>query len=196
VSSRLVALSILAACSIPADAGAEWYVSPYVGARFGANTTFLFGREGTEQRTFTFGSSVGFLTAGVLGVEADVSFVPGFFTGTAIESSLVTTVMGNVVVATPLGVTQYGLRPYLVGGLGLLRARGDTNDIENVIGSNLFGMNIGGGALGPISPRSSVRFDVRYFRNLGGDEDATTFNNAAEVELSFWRGTVGLTVRF
>lgn len=196
MSGRIVALGILAACSFPSTSAADWLVSPYLGTRFAADTTFVLSREGTEQNTFTFGSSIGFLTDGVFGIEADLSFVPGFFTGISIESSLVTTLMGNVVVATPLGVSQYGLRPYLTGGVGLLRAQGRGEEIlGRVIDSNLIGMNVGGGAIGPISPRSSLRFELRYFRNLGGDEDALTVNRA-NVELSFWRGTVGLALRF
>jgi opacity protein-like surface antigen len=194
VYGRILALSLLVSCSCPAIAAADWLVSPYLGARFAGNTTFFLGREGTADNKFIFGSSIGLLTDGVLGVEADVAFVPGFFEGQAVVSSMVTTVMGNVVIAAPLGIAQYGLRPYVTGGAGLLRARGD-DTFGPVISSNLFGMNVGGGAIGPISPRSSLRFDLRYFRNLSGDLDATTVNRE-DVELSFWRGTVGLTFRF
>jgi opacity protein-like surface antigen len=196
VYGRILALSLLVSCSCPAIAAADWLVSPYLGARFAGSTTFFLGREGTEDNKFTFGSSIGLLTDGVLGVEADIAFVPGFFEGSEsfVESSLVTTVMGNVLIAAPLGIAQYGLRPYVTGGAGLLRARGDAPP-GPVINSNLFGMNVGGGAIGPISPRSSLRFDLRYYRNLRGDVDATTVNRE-DVELSFWRGTVGLTFRF
>jgi opacity protein-like surface antigen len=131
----------------------------------------------------------------VLGVEADIAFVPGFFEGEAVDTSLVTTMMGNVVVAAPLGVAQYGLRPYVTAGAGLLRARGDNQVGGPVISSNLFGMNVGGGAIGPLTPRSSLRLDLRYFRDLDGDPEAITAPNEG-VELSFWRGTVGLTFRF
>ena len=33
---------------------------------------------------------------------------------------------------------------------------------------NLLGMNIGGGAVGMLSDRIGVRFDLRYFRNIKG----------------------------
>ena len=169
-------------------------VSPYVGMRFAGSTTFVGGREGAEQNTFTFGSSVGYLTDGVLGVEGDIGFVPGFFEGVVVtQGSRVMTLMGNVIVAAPLSATQYGLRPYLVGGAGLMQARAK-GALLDVISSDLFAMNVGAGAIGPISPRSSLRFDLRYFRNLSGDPEAVT--TAGGVELSFWRGTVGLTFRF
>ena len=197
MARRLLVITLLATLSSPAAAAADWIVSPYFGVRFGASTTILGGFTGTEERNkVTFGASAGFMTAGVLGVEADVGFVPGFFRGALVNRSAgVTTLMGNVIVATPLSVSQYGLRPYLVGGVGLIHAGGGAELLGDVIDSNLFGMNIGGGALGPISPHSSLRFDLRYFRNLGGDSAATTVNQAG-VELSFWRATVGLTFRF
>lgn len=192
---RAFSIALLTACLVPSAAAADWIVSPYVGARFAGSTNFFVGREGTEDNKLTFGSAVGILTDGILGVEADVAFVPGFFDGAFIVDSQVTTVMGNVIVATPIAVTQYGLRPYLTGGAGLFRARGDEAGSDNIIMADVLGMNVGGGAIGPISPRSSLRFDLRYFRNLGGDEDATTANRA-DLRLSFWRGTVGLTIRF
>lgn len=194
MSGRILALVFFGACSLPATAAADWIVSPYIGTRFAANTTFVVGREGTEESKFLFGSSIGLLTDGVLGVEADLAFVPGFFDGSSIVQSRVTTLMGNVVLATPLGVNQYGLRPYLTGGLGLLRARGN-DTFGPVISSNLLGMNIGGGAIGPISERTSLRFDLRYIRNLGTDDETPLASNAG-FQLKFWRGTVGLTFRF
>jgi opacity protein-like surface antigen len=197
VVHRILVLAVLAACSSPATAAADWIVSPYIGARFAASTTILGGLEGTsDQNKVTFGSGAGFLTDGILGAEADLGFVPGFFeSGLVTRSGGVTTLMGNVIVATPLAVAQYGLRPYVIGGIGLIHAGGGGELLGEIIDSNLFGMNVGAGAMGPITPRSSLRFDVRYFRNLGSDPEVTTVNQAG-VELSFWRGTVGLMFRF
>ena len=181
----------------PAIAEADWIVSPYIGARIAGTTNFVLGRDGIEENKVTFGSAVGFLSAGVLGVEADVTLVPGFFDGPSVTSSWVTAVMGNVIIATPLGIAQYGLRPYVTGGAGLLRARAD-DQLGPVITTNFFGMNVGGGALGPLTRRSSVRFDLRYFRNLTDAERTGALNQVLSggTQLSFWRGTVGLSFRF
>jgi hypothetical protein len=194
VSRRSLILIFFAATLFPRPATAEWIVSPYVGVRFASDTTFLGSLEAAERNRFTFGSSVGLLTDGVLGVEADVSFVPGYFELLDRRGTVVA-VMGNVIAATPLRVARYGLRPYIVGGLGMLYARAGSVrlDIEN---SRLFGMNIGGGAIGPLSPRSSVRFDLRYFRNLSHDEAARDPIAGDPADLSYWRATVGLTFRF
>jgi Outer membrane protein beta-barrel domain len=195
---RVLQLVVAVACLAPVPVAADWIVSPYLGARFGGSSTFLVGGEAVERSKFTFGASAGVLTDGVFGVEADLAFIPGFFRrfeGFVTQSNRVVTLMGNVIVAVPLHVTQYGLRPYAVGGVGLMQARGQADLLGDVISSDLFAMNFGGGAIGPISPRSSLRFDLRYFRNLSGDADAATTANDG-LELNFWRGTVGLTFRF
>jgi opacity protein-like surface antigen len=186
-----------AACFIPSVASADWLVSPFVGARFAGSTTFLVGREGAEENKFTFGSSVGFLTDGVLGVEADVAFVPGFFDSFALtEGSRVLTLMGTVLVAVPLELAQYGLRPYLLGGGGLMQARaGGAEFQQQFIQSDLFGITLGGGVIGPLTPRTSLRLDLRYFRNVTTDDEAAVAPNEG-LDLSFWRGTVGLAFRF
>lgn len=194
MSARSTFFLLVAAWSLPATASAEWVLSPHIGTRFAGSTNFVVGREGTEENKAGFGASIGFLTGGILGVEGEIAFIPGFFDGPAIVSSMITTLMGNAVIAAPLGATRYGLRPYVTAGGGLLRARGD-DSAGAVISSNLFGVNFGGGAIGPVSPRTSLRFDLRYVRNLGNDSDARTFDGA-DVALSFWRGTVGLSFHF
>ena len=75
----------------------------------------------------TLGASVALLGDGILGIEADVGHTPKFFEGDdplgLVLSSRVTTISGNVLLAAPLALTRESLRPYLVGGLGLLQAR-------------------------------------------------------------------------
>lgn len=177
-------------------ASADWLLSPFLGVRFAANSTFIVGAQTPERSKFTFGSSIGFLTDAGFGAEADLGFVPGFFEGASItQGSRVFTLMGNVIAAVPLELVQYGLRPYVIGGIGLMQARAEGDLESSLISSNLFGMNVGGGAIGPLSPRTSVRFDVRYFRSLNNDESATVLGDGG-AQLSFWRATAGLSFRF
>lgn len=194
MTHRILSLVLVTTCFQPVTAAAEGFVSPYIGLRFASDTTFR--GQNADRNKVTFGSSVGLLTAGVLGVEADVAFVPGFFES-GLRSGSVVTLMGNVIVATPLGVAQYGLRPYFIGGVGLLHARVASLALATN-NSNLFAMNIGGGAIGPLTPRTSMRFDIRYFRNLSHDEESENFLDLAgnPADLGFWRGTVGLSFRF
>ena len=192
MARRILSLVFVGACFHPVPAAADGFVSPYLGVRFASDTTVR--EQAADRNKVTFGSSVGFLTDRVVGVEADVGFVPGFFQRGLTSSGLVMTMMGNVIVATPLGVAQYGLRPYFIGGVGLLHAR-VASTLVGTPNSTFFGTNVGGGAIGPLTRRTSVRFDVRYFKNLSHDEDAEDIaGNPAD--LGFWRATVGLSFRF
>jgi hypothetical protein len=56
-------------------------------------------------------------------------------------------------------------------------------------------MNLGAGLIGYFSRGAGIRGDIRYFRNLTDPEPD------AEIDLdlgdfSYWRGTVGLVLRF
>ncbi|MCR6679783.1 hypothetical protein NVV43_30805, partial [Escherichia marmotae] len=73
--------------------------------------------------------------AGPIGVEALFLLTPSFFEqdpeGLSLDPGLirvrnsrVLALMGNVVIAAPRGWNEYGLRPFLSGGLGLLRTNG------------------------------------------------------------------------
>jgi hypothetical protein len=201
VSRRLLVFTCLAWLQA-ATASAEFLFTPFIGLKFGGTSrptpTFVDSDFSEGRRKLLIGGSVAVLSDEILGIEVDYSFIPGYFrgeTGLNVVSSAVTTLMGNVIVAVPLSVTQYSLRPYVVGGLGLIRARSDV--VENVnflaISENLFGLNIGGGAIGSLTNRTSLRFELRHFTNLGGDESAVGFGRQ---RLSFWRATIGVAFRY
>lgn len=187
----------------PTPAAADWLLSPFVGMRFGADSTLFFDFEqGAEKRKFVWGLSAGLLTDGIFGLEVDFGYIPGFFQGAPPEgeeteaSSRAVTLTGNVLIVAPLGATGYGLRPYATGGLGLLHASSRALPPGDVllIDFNTLALNIGGGAIGPVSPRSSIRFDVRHYRSIRTDQDEPV--NAPGTQLTFWRATIGLTFRF
>jgi Outer membrane protein beta-barrel domain len=203
VTRRLLVLLCIAWLQA-ANASADWLFTPFIGYKFGGTsrpTNDFVDLENAEGlRKVTLGGSVALLSDGIFGVEADFSFIPGYFQGdidpARVSSSAVTTFTGNVIVAVPLGVTQYSLRPYIVGGLGLIRASSDTIPrLETVfdVRENLFGLNVGGGAIGSLTNRTSLRFELRHFINLGGEENAVGFGRQ---RLSFWRATVGVAFRY
>ena len=55
------------------------------------------------------------------------------------------------------------------------------------------GLQVGAGAIGLISERAGVRFDLRHFRALSRD---TTLRGERASKLSFWRASVGFTLRY
>ncbi len=134
------------------DAGADFLVTPFLGTTFAGSTTLLDLDVGAASaKHWTFGGSAAWLSDHILGVEADFAMAPGFFqssSGTGlVVSSRVTTLTGNVLAALPLSVTRESLRPYLTGGMGLMRAAS-----EDLIGlnetGNWVGLQFGAGAIG------------------------------------------------
>ena len=197
VHGRVLLLSVLLFCASSVNAGADFLFTPFVGTTFGGNTTLLDLDVGAASaKHWTFGGSAAWLSDQILGVEADFAMTPGFFqnsSGTGlVVSSRVTTFTGNVLAAFPLSVTRESLRPYVTGGLGLMRASS-----EDLIGltetGNWVALQIGAGAIGFINDRTGVRFDLRNSRALSRD---TTLLGERKSKLSFWRATVGVTVRY
>ena len=92
-------------------------------------------------------------------------------TAARVSSSRVYSLMGNVVLAAPLRWNEYGLRPFVSGGLGLMHATQTT--IPNILplNENLLGYNVGGGAVGFITRHTGLRFDLRYYRSLSRTEN-------------------------
>jgi hypothetical protein len=184
---------------ITAHAQADLFVIPFIGAKFAGHTN-IPDPESPQQPAgatkTTFGVSAAILGDGVLGIDGDFNHTPHFFErgiGGLISQSNVTTLTGNVIFAVPRRITQDSLRPYLVAGVGLMHAHIQTQ--ANVINtnSNLVGLDVGGGAIGFISPRAGARFELRHFKNLSKDDATATFGST---RLSFWRLTAGVVLRY
>jgi hypothetical protein len=134
----------------------------------------------------------------VIGVEADLGYSPDFFTPGGnqklVSSSNVTTLTGNIIVGVPIG-GGLGVRPYVSGGLGLIRPSLKDPSELFTFKHNDFGGDVGGGVMAFLAQHVGIKGDIRYFRSLthptganGFDIDFGTF--------SFWRATGGLVVRF
>jgi len=194
---RLAVALLLLLGSPPATARADWLIIPFLGTSFGGDTNLLIFEEGAG-RKLTLGASVAFLTDGILGLEADVSHTPGFFEGDdplgLVLTSRVTTVNGNVIVAAPLALTRESLRPYLVGGLGLMQARSKHAAGLFPVEQDLLGLSVGAGAIGFVTERTGLRFDVRHIKAISGTDGP--FARPGVSRLSFWRATAGLTIRY
>jgi Outer membrane protein beta-barrel domain len=177
-------------------ASAEWFVTPFIGFKFAGDTSFVDLEQGASNTKVTIGASAGWVGPGILGVEADFGYTPRFFersSGSLVASSQVLTLMGNLVVTAPRALTGYSLRPFVSGGGGLMHVGID--DVAQIIqvDSNVFGIDVGGGAVGDLTHRTSVRFDLRYFKSISqAEEDNVGFG---PTRLSFWRAAVGLTIR-
>jgi opacity protein-like surface antigen len=183
--AKLCVLAAVLAVGLPAQARAEGYVSPWAGVQFGNDAAD--GRAG-------FGVNAGGMGAGIIGGEVGFGYSPSFFgTSNDFGNNTVIDLMANVIVGVPIGGTRgAGFRPYVTGGLGLIRTQIDGGSVFNVqTSSNQFGYNLGGGAMGYFSDHVGVRGDIRYLRTLNGD----VVNGLDLGGFHFWRLSAGVVIR-
>jgi hypothetical protein len=192
-------LLVVVLCAFPSPSRADYIFTPFIGSTFAGRTAFANLEQGAGSSHVIFGGTGGWLSSGVLGVEGDFAYAPRFFEsdGTLIPASSMMTFSGNVIAATPLRITGYSLRPYLIGGLGLIHS-GITyaavlDTIVQPVDDNSLGMNIGVGAIGLLSPRTGLRFELRHFRTF--DREVNEASGETDAKLSFWRVTVGVLIR-
>jgi opacity protein-like surface antigen len=209
------ALVILFLGTVAAPARADWFLTPYIGIAFGgtSNQFVLNDLDDEFEQRVNFGGSIGYRTKGIFGFEFDYGVAPNFFEFTGgggnfdllDMNSSVQTIMGNIVLAAPVGGSSgFGFQPYATVGFGTIRTRlRSESDVFDDIVSNDSGFNVGGGADIFLATHFGLRADVRYFRGFESidDEDPIEDNPffdqsfATEV-FNFWRGSLGVTFRW
>ena len=194
--AQLTALLSAILFAVPRAVHADLLITPFAGGSFAPETTLLIPEEGAG-RKFTLGAAVVLLSDSLFGLEAEVGHTAGFFQGDdplgLVLSSRVTTVTGNVILALPLAVTRESLRPYLVGGLGLMQARSKNAAGVFPLDKNFLAVDLGGGAIGFVTDRTGLRFDLRHIKAASGADGP--FARPGISRLSFWRATVGIVLR-
>ena len=191
----LLALALLAVG--PAEVSAEWQIKPFLGITFGGGTTFVDVEDAAGSPNVAFGVS-GMLLGEVFGIEADFSHAPGFFEAgdrRLVKESNVTTLVGSVVVALPRRLAEYGLRPYFVGGAGLMHVRTEHQLGVLRVDGTFPAVNIGGGVTGFLTDRLGLSWEVRHFRSIGGTAGGQGLSFGRE-QVSFWRVHMALAVRY
>jgi hypothetical protein len=195
VIKSLVLTGAMAIVLAPMQARADGWVVPWIGSSFGSGLTT------TENSRGTFGVSAGGMGAGVVGGEVDFGFTPSFFGSNAqFGNNSVLNLMGNVIVGIPIGGTYgKGLRPYVLGGGGLIRTSIDQfNGIFNSTpATNMFGWDLGGGVMGFFNDHIGLRGEIRYLRathDLNGDAGINTIDLHGD-KLHFWRPSIGVVFR-
>lgn len=195
-------LVLMSSAVAPTTASADWLFTPFLGATFGGSANIGVDGEdfGDEfERKLNYGASLAWMGGGAVGFEIDFGYSPNFFEVSPDDQdfdfagdSNVTTLMANLTFGAPMGT----LRPYAVGGLGLIKTRVDgagqfLDDIDNTD----FGFDLGGGILAFFSENIGVRGDLRYFRSLQDHGEGDDLDLGLS-SFKFWRGTVGITFKF
>jgi len=198
--ARWVALALWL---LPAPVAAEWQVRPYIGFSFGGATTFVDPDHAIKTQNVVMGISGGWLGE-IFGLEADFGRSPGFFQtddirGPVVEhlvlTSSVTTLTGNVVVALPRRMAGYGLRPYFSGGAGLMHVNAFGKFGIELHNRSLPALSLGGGVTGFLTNRVGLNWDVRRLNTFRG-EGETLGSSIGREQLSFWRATMAVALRY
>ena len=170
------------------SARADVVLTPYVGTLFGGDVS---------GGKFLWGGSATFMGGGIFGAELDFHHAPEFIKETATEPSVAQmSLSGNLIVGIPIRGTQGGsVRPYVTGGVGLLRSTSDESTFFNSISTNDFAVNFGGGVMGFFTDHFGLRGDVRYYRALR-DENPDNDLDFAFGDFDFWKWSVGAAFRF
>jgi len=188
---------VLSLFGLTTDVSAEWHIKPFLGVAFGGDTTLVDVEDAAGGPNIVFGVS-GTLLGDVLGIEVDLGRSPGFFesgNGRLVVQSGVTTLGGSVVVALPRRLSEYGLRPYFIGGMSLMRVRIEhLLDVLNVA-DTLPAVQLGGGVTGFFTERIGISWDLRHLRSVRGTLVGRGVSFGPE-RLSFWRATMALALRY
>jgi len=204
---RVLTITVLLLFAVTSPLQADWQFTPFLGYTFKGSTTLQDPFSAADDTQWNLGGAVTLIGEGPLGVEGYFVWTPTFFQrqesflnlpGGAITESRTYAFMGNVVLATPRSWNRYGLRPFVSGGLGSMRASHDFTVFP--VRVNLLGMNVGGGAVGFLSDRVGLRFDLRYFRNVRGVSDenrelAPTQIAGDPVRLRYWTLSIGVVIK-
>jgi hypothetical protein len=185
VNKLLVVAMCVGVVLAPDSANADGFVIPWVGGNAGGRSA---------AGLIDLGASVGATAASVADVDLDVSYSPDFF-GNGLNSYVLTT-MGNVTVGIPFGGTHAPrIRPYLTGGVGLIRAHIEDTRSGYSVAHNDVGVNFGGGATGFLSAHLGVRADLRYIQSLGDNYSTNPFTQIDLGRFHYRRTSIGVVLR-
>ena len=203
------AVFVMVSALTPQPAAADWVLTPFVGWNFGGSAGINAGSarsntSSTFERKIDYGASLAAMGNGVVGFEVDFGYSPNFFeSGTAANGfqftndSNVTTLTGNIIIGAPIGGQGGSIRPYVIGGVGLIRTNvQDIGQVFSVHSKNDFGMDVGGGVMGFFSDNVGLRGDIRYFRGFRGTSDSDNVTGITLADFKFWRGSLGLSLKF
>ena len=190
LSARLTALAAVpfAFALVPREARADIFIAPSVNWSF--NSDYL--EQSRQGWGVTFGA-----TGAFVGFELDWTRTDDFFASedqvqpASAEENRVQTLMFNLLITMPTGRAK----PYVAAGAGVIQSR-LTSDLALLgFDDNGIGFNVGGGIMGYFTDNVGVRADLRYFRTV-----TDLFkDNPLDVDfggLSFWRGSLGVALKF
>jgi opacity protein-like surface antigen len=192
---RALLIGLLLTVLTPGVARADFLITPFFGANFGGDSGEELS-DAVDASQYNWGVSLAWMGAGVFGFEGDIGYSNDFFGKTDRGGSSVLTMSGNLLLGIPFGGQRgFGVRPYGVVGVGVVRPEGDAFPESEAFGSNHVAWNFGGGVKVFFASHVGVRADVRYFRTFEA-VDLFDFDVNEAGDLDFTRGSIGFILRF
>ncbi|HEY2432699.1 MAG TPA: outer membrane beta-barrel protein [Vicinamibacterales bacterium] len=204
VRKWLLSAAVVTAASLamPGIASADWFITPFVGWNAGGSADVNGSDGSTRASEFEhkadYGVSIAGMGKGIIGAEFDFGYSPNFFSTTTDANGFafssgnnVATLTGNLIVGAPVGGHGAQIRPYAVGGLGLIRSNVGATGFFDATTANDFGFDVGAGLAGFFTQNIGLRGDVRYFRSFNGSNNGVGLSN-----FHFWRTSIGVSFKF
>jgi opacity protein-like surface antigen len=186
--SLVLCLTLFALLS-PRLASAQGFISPSFGYNFGGDSGCLEAFD-CEDKNWNFALAGGAL-GNVVGFEAEWLYESEFLGETRDQTSKVTTLMGNFLLAPRISIVQlYGL-----AGIGLMRTA-----IEDTLGEdqseNQIGWDIGGGVMFFVHRNVAIKGDIRYYHSFEVTDLLDFELNRGDNRLDFGRAAFGVVFKF
>jgi opacity protein-like surface antigen len=151
-------LAFLVVAAAPRDAGAQGFISPFLGFDFGGDSGCQTA-SGCEDKNSNIGVAFGTMGS-VVGFELEFAYARDFFGDVEGGSSNVLTLMNNFMIAPRI---QF-VRPYVLGGLGLIKTHTELTTAQLLeFTNNSFGWDFGGGVMFFFGDHIGVRGELRRF---------------------------------
>ncbi len=188
---RLGKLVVLAASFVVLASGtarAEGFISPLIGYDFSGDSGCPSINDCHDKKV-NYGVAFGGMGT-VLGVEEELAYAKDFFGDAPGLTSSVFTAMTNLMIAPKIGP----VRPYVLGGLGLMKSKVDfTSSSLFSSSNNNLGWDLGGGVM-IMFDHVGVRGDIRYLHSFQ-DLEALGFT-LGNSKLDFARASAALVLAF
>jgi opacity protein-like surface antigen len=177
-------------------ARADGYISPFVGANFGGSADDgSLSEAAGDVKKFTYGFNLGWMGAGVFGVDLDFAYTRDFFgDDDSVDGNSVLTLIPNLILGVPFGgQTGGGFRPYGTAGIGMI-TRNLELDGDDVFEGSDWAFSFGAGAMIFFSDSVGIKGDYKYIRAFDLDDIGDVLTRGDE----FWfnRANIGVVFRF
>jgi opacity protein-like surface antigen len=185
----LIALLLIGAAATPARA--QGFISPLIGYDFGGDSGCP-AISGCEDKRRNVGVAVGSMGR-ILGFEEELADAKNFFGSVGTQSSSVITVMSNLMIVPAIGPVH----PYVLGGLGLMKAHVDftRTDLLSTTNNSL-AWDLGGGVTILFGGHIGVRGDIRHLHSTREFTIPFIGTTPTTEKLTFGRAAAALVLAF